>query len=613
MELEAFLASQLWLRPLRVSSMAQLKSHFSLFVVLKDSICSFHTMPHMRSSSSGSSGGGSGGSSGGGSGGGGRVREGVSEEVTCSLDGKKSFALEIIIGVDKKMENSTTLTTPSLATAPSSNPTTPSATPSATATATATYPSSLFFRINKHFYLVNHTIIDELSFPKVPSPDAQMKLNQSTTTKMPVASMKIGYIQMRITFSTCNNKAGDAESNRSVRIDAIHRLANVATVMNETLKFSLLVDHPVVVADTSYDDYIMMEDNEGSYGNNSSTTIGETDPTCTSSSEEFSLNPMRHSSQPGVDAVTTTNDKMNTTTNIHDYDNDDHKNKNKKRKRMTGGESMASQNKSQLCEEVIGDVARDLLNWADVLEEVDYLLQPKMTSEQITSCLLSTSHDSARDDNPLFSAPCVLESSANQGIDNSEGPNLCVLLQLLAQSRTSTHIRKKQLQIISEEMSRIENEAVKMLDDIFDGNCFNHTDGDNNKGGNDETSSNQDDKIEERDDGRRNGGVVRKSNVSESHEVNAIQQTNDDNDAHFAAKENSLNDSFNLLSQGTDDGSLSPPKPLPLPLSQFSFQEKMEFYGSIDNIIDKELSKYSEAYASVLAVLPSTDDFSSTT
>jgi hypothetical protein len=162
-------------------------------------------------------------------------------------------------------------------------------------------------------------------------------------------------------------------------------------------------------------------------------------------------------------------------------------------------------------------------------------------------------------------------------------------------------------------MSRIENEAVKMLDDIFDGNCFNHTDGDNNEGGNDETSSNQDDKIEERDDGRRNGGIVRKPNVSESLEVNAIQQTNDDSDAHFAAKENSLNDSFNLLSQGTDDGSLSPPKPLPLPLSQFSFQEKMEFYGSIDNIIDKELSKYSEAYASVLAVLPSTDDFSSTT
>jgi hypothetical protein len=47
----------------------------------------------------------------------------------------------------------------------------------------------------------------------------------------------------------------------------------------------------------------------------------------------------------------------------------------------------------------------------------------------------------------------------------------------------------------------------------------------------------------------------------------------------------------------------------PLPMSQYSFYEKRKLYERVDAVIDTALTRASQNYATLLAILPTRNDF----
>mgnify|MGYP003385388342 FL=1 len=246
-ELLAFLSSQPWLTPLSPNTMMQLQTTFKLAVILKDAICFFNTQcsPTAR-----------------------RLKSSY-QRLTflhpVTNQPTSIFSLEIILGM---CHSQTTGNHP--------------------------YPSSLFFRIHQQFYLVNHTIIDELSFPKDPSTSVNSSsISTKQLSKMPQASMQIGHFQMGITFSECaattakdlnvdkegrivdmaTASAGSVQHPagtggvRITRLEAVQRLSSVAFQMNQSLQFAVLSGHPIVLADTTSE--LIWTPNHGSSGERS--------------------------------------------------------------------------------------------------------------------------------------------------------------------------------------------------------------------------------------------------------------------------------------------------------------------------------------------------------
>ena len=665
-EIAYFLASQPWLKALSPETMMQLKGTFKLFVILKDAVCSFSTQ---CSSTKGSN----------------DLHQRMSFLDSNENSGIYSsyFSLEIVLGTSQGRDKDKSVISPN-------------------------YPPSLFFRINQQFYLVNHTIIDELSFPKEPSSSSTStsKKNNTNMFKMPLASMKIGHLLIQITFpvpvstSISNNTtkhADNMDTNNEVcerkwemkskitRAEAVLRLASVAKQMNETLQFSLLVNHPLITSDASYnvlfnDQFSATSANHGSSSSSSSSSSSE-------SSESSESNDATKDDESLVDI--NVDDNSNSTVGHKELKSqDDHSNQpstnnslgdnnncrekdvnltetttttKTSRKRSFGEHNCNNVQEDMITvKEAANVISQKLMAWVESLDEFDFLLQPVLRNDQMATCLLQnndTGHHRNTDNQHqlmLGSRGVFSEmddtscdgASAGGDVESGE-PNVAVVLKQLSQSMLSKTKQTEMHRVLSADMEGIEREVYALLGTIFDGQSISlpgHIvdDDSNNERRNlpslpcNGTTSH--DKVDRFVQGRKRAryddttsasspsqeGIVASEHVRDNDEID--DEVDDD---VSNSQKNNIGESVGSVeftidgdggedededggeqrsSQGTESEH-SYHFPPPIPLSQYSHQEKREFFDKIDVLIDTRLSVASQHCTALISVLPIRNDF----
>jgi hypothetical protein len=243
-----------------------------------------------------------------------------------------------------------------------------------------------------------------------------------------------------------------------------------------------------------------------------------------------------------------------------------------------------------------------------------------MTPETINNCLLGHQGDAILNEKLRNDYKCVLESGTcpcpldNTSTSGSITPDLVVVLKLLAQSMSSETAHERLQNTLSNEMVRIEQEAYSMLNDIFEGHVAS---------ANDDCNSNYNDKGGHDDEGdlhkqqrkrvKQNGVLNYQQQSPLANDVTGVNgdsYKNDNSLIDFATDDDDVLDDENASSQYSNDSSGHYHRnPLPLPLSQYSFQEKRNYYKLMDTHIDSKMSLMSQNYAAVIGVLPIYTEF----
>ena len=382
-----------------------------------------------------------------------------------------------------------------------------------------TCPPSLYFRINDSFFLVDHTLIDEISYPK----------ESSTLKKLPVATIKLENVLMRIMFP----ESGEDDV---TRVEAVKKQAALANRMNKTLQCAVMTDHPVILADECYSQLFRIDEmmsNGDSHGTNSMSTDDDT-------SNDNKCNGNVYSSEDTTEGKKV--NKSDSSNNIaskkrsyHDY--------NVQESATTMKESKAL-------------ISQKLEKWAQSLELLDFLTQPVLKKKELALRLCGNDYINLTKDCTI-----LLESSCEEG---NTASGLVDLLKALAQAKMNNVGRKDLENLMSEEVAEIEQEVFESLNSLFDG-----------------TSAVRD----------------RANSLSQDNKIRKLSQE---------SNEFKLDELSYVNSQNSDEQF-----PPPIPLSQYTYEEKRSHFECMDEMIDNRLTFAIQNEVAV-KLIPLHNDFSRT-